>query len=473
MKSRILVLSAFFSVALALSAATVAPDEAKSLYNSGNFSAAIPLLQQQYEKNNKNGAVTEMLAVSLFKTGKAGEARKYFDLASKHGISESLLYLAQYKFDDYDFDGAASLLDEYEAALKRTKKELPDMARKERAVIGKAKDMFDHVEKIVVIDSITVDKADFFKAYKISKESGTLADKSVLPFAKPANETSVFIPDDGDFMMWAAADSSGILRLMATYKLLDGTWDKAVKFDDILNDEGDANYPYMMPDGQTMYYANNGVNSIGGYDIFITSKDSETGEFLQPQNIGMPYNSPFDDYLLVIDENTGVGWWATDRNQIPGKLTIYVYIPSDTRVNYDAGFPHLKEVAALKNFRLTWPDSANYDSLLAKINAIDRTKSKSKSDFTFYVSKGVVYSTLDDFKTTEGRNLMEQYLSVVKTQNENKIKLQSLRAKFHSADKGSRQELTNQIVQAEKNVEKRNEEINYIANSIRKVENKK
>ena len=84
----------------------------------------------------------------------------------------------------------------------------------------------------------------------------------------------------------------------------------------------------MMSDGITLYYANDGDNTLGGYDIFMTRKGDD-GRFLQPQNIGMPYNSPYDDYMLAIDEVTGAGWWATDRNQIPDSVTIYVFVPND------------------------------------------------------------------------------------------------------------------------------------------------
>ena len=93
-----------------------------------------------------------------------------------------------------------------------------------------------------------------------------------------------------------------------------------------------------MPDGVTLYFANNGENSLGGYDIFMTRRsdgDGEGKEYFQPQNVGMPYNSPFNDFMMAIDEASGLGWWATDRNQIPGKVTVYVFIPSQMRVNVE------------------------------------------------------------------------------------------------------------------------------------------
>ena len=105
----------------------------------------------------------------------------------------------------------------------------------------------------------------------------------------------------------------------------------------------------MMQDGMTIYYANNGTSSLGGYDIFISRKDDN--EYYKPQNIGMPYNSPYDDYMLAIDETTGVGWWATDRNQLGDSITIYKFIPQDMRINYDVDTIDLVKFARIQDYR--------------------------------------------------------------------------------------------------------------------------
>ena len=71
-----------------------------------------------------------------------------------------------------------------------------------------------------------------------------------------------------------------------------------------------------MSDGITLYYASDGEGSLGGYDIFVTRYDSENGNYLRPDNIGMPFNSPANDYMYAIDEFNNIGWFASDRYQL-------------------------------------------------------------------------------------------------------------------------------------------------------------
>ena len=223
-------------------------------------------------------------------------------------------------------------------------------------------------------------------AYKIAPEAGTLNMTDVLPYEKPQDTTEVFIPEFRNRMLWAMPDSTGTLRLTETYKLNSGKWDKYTFLTEDLNDNGNANYPFMMADGTTLYYACDGDNSIGGYDIYMSQKNFDTGEYLQPQNIGMPYNSPYDDYLLVIDEMTGAGWWATDRNRIPGKITIYIFIPNEIRQNYDVDNENIASLAAVKSIRDTWEPGADYSSILEEIAMNNEEKETEKKDFIFHIT---------------------------------------------------------------------------------------
>lgn len=446
-------------------------NSAKELYAKKDYNAAIPALQELLAKTPQNVQLNEMLAVSLYKTGQAETAKKYFEAAQKKGNAEAMLYLSEYKYNDYDFEGCEELLNSYAAALKKAGKEVGSEGNKAIAKMSRAKDMINHVEKIIVFDSLNVAKKDFFKAYKISPESGSLKDASILPSNYQDKCTSsVYCSSEKNYMLWASKDSDGITRIMESDKLLDGSWDAPAQEDDVLNNDGDADYPFLMPDGQTLYYASNGSSSIGGYDIFVSRKDEDSGSFLTPQNVGMPFNSPFNDYLLVIDEQAGIGWWASDRNQIADSVTIYMFQPNQVRVNYSPDTTNIKELASLTEIKLTWPENADFSDLKNKIKTMPTEQETKKHDFEFHVSKGVVYTTLDDAKTKEGRNLLEQYFSTVKVQDGNIKKMNALRAQFHSAKKADRQSLSSTILQLEKNLQKRQEEIDYLANSIRRAE---
>lgn len=98
-----------------------------------------------------------------------------------------------------------------------------------------------------------------------------------------------------------------------------------------INDSINANYPYVLTDGATIYYAADGENSIGGYDIFVTRYNTNTNTYLTPENVGMPFNSPYNDYMFAIDEFNNLGWFASDRYQPEGKVCIYVFIPNSSK----------------------------------------------------------------------------------------------------------------------------------------------
>lgn len=91
----------------------------------------------------------------------------------------------------------------------------------------------------------------------------------------------------------------------------------------------------MMADGMTLYFAAKGEESLGGYDIFVTRYNKSTGEFVRAENVGMPFNSPANDYLMAIDETCNIGWFVTDRNQTADNVCIYRFIPNETREVYD------------------------------------------------------------------------------------------------------------------------------------------
>jgi len=210
-------------------------------------------------------------------------------------------------------------------------------------------------------------------------------------------------------MLWAAPDSTGHRQIVESIKLTDDSWSNPSPISDNLSENGDNDYPFMMADGVTLYFANNGNESIGGYDIFVATRDTATDSYLQPRNIGMPYNSPYDDYMLAIDELNGIGWWATDRNQLDDKLTIYVFVPNELRRNYDSDIDDIESYARISDYKAT-QEGQDYSELMKEISEISTSTVTKKEDFRFPIGGGKIYTTLNDFKSTNAKNLMSQYL---------------------------------------------------------------
>lgn len=471
MNLRILIISLLAAISLAASADTV--DEAVAA------AAAAP----------RNRTLSRAAGDALKGAGRYAEAIKFYlqsDNAGNLGAAECAYYL-------YDFDRASELLDKYLA--KRTKAEAakdmdftynPDSEPtdwtdylKERIALGKS--MLDRVEKIQVIDSINVPAESFFSYMRLAKSAGQIIDEERVreivtdQTLDRLGLTDVsgtgFLTENGDDLIWTAIDSDGNPQLFETIRLADGSWDDPAPLFTYASIFGNENgswlsSPFLMNDGVTMYFSADGEESLGGLDIFISRRDDD--RYLQPSNIGMPYNSPFNDYMYAIDEETGVGWWATDRNGLTDKVTIYTFIPQELRINYPVETPGLTDYARLASISDTVEPGTDNSKILRKISQLDRQKSSSASEpeFEFALPDGRVARRLADFRSPMARQAMSEYLQALKEIDQLKAQLASLRSLYANGDysisgeikeleerlylrQGALNELSNHVVTAE------------------------
>ena len=439
-------LAIFLLISICANATTL--DEAKALYLKGNYAKALPAFKEQIKKTPKDAALNQWLGVCLYETGAIDESIAPLTYADSKSVIEASRYLAYIAFKQYRFSDAKSHLEKYKASLIKANKTIPTEIETLLSKIINAANMLERVEKIQIIDSINVDKDKFFKFYKLSKESGSISDISILNSEfSAAKPTIVYCPESKNQMIWAK-NIAGKSTLVSASKLSDGSWEKPHTLSSNLNEGGNANYPYLMPDGITLYFANDGENSIGGYDIFITRKNDNS--YFQPQNIGMPYNSLYNDYMFVIDEVTGIGWWASDRNQIDGKVTIYTFITNESRINYPANSPNLINLAKINAIKDSWNKDSNYNNILKQLEIIDSNKiSNSASSFSITLPNGNVYTTFSQFKNNEAITAMQEYLEALNQYNLTKTKIDNLRKLYSNGDKSIAQtilEMENSIL---------------------------
>ena len=208
--------------------------------------------------------------------------------------------------------------------------------------------MLAAVQQVMFIDSLVVDKSAFYSHIPLSSECGHLLQKGGV---------GQYTSELGDRRLEALYAQGDTAAYLAASDFIGGEWTEPVPVKGIGND--DANHPYVMPDGTTLYYAQKGEKSIGGYDIFVTRYNAESGSYLRPENIGLPFASEANDYLYVIDEPMQLGYFVTDRRQPEGMVCIYVFIPSTSRRVYqsEAYSPdQLRSLAAISSIADTWGD---------------------------------------------------------------------------------------------------------------------
>lgn len=297
---------------------------------------------------------TVMVIVGILVGMSSAEAKTK---AKKSAAPEEILQKGRMAFFNYDFDEARDYFEEYRVLKEKARQAMTEDFEILENRLNIATNSFDRVQKIEVVDSINMPRDVFYKAYHLAQSAGKIGmpSSSKLPGLEGAKEVS-YLNEDGDYFITPVAGPDNTLLLKESRKLLDGTWETRDMLEGDFEQTGDYAYPFLDGDGQTFYFANNGDDSMGGYDIFVVQKDPLTGISLQPLNVGMPFNSPYDDFMMAIDEETGLGWWATDRHDPGGDVTIYVYILDDTRQNYPSSEEDLKTYARLDDYKATWKE---------------------------------------------------------------------------------------------------------------------
>ena len=372
----------------------------------------------------------------------------------------------------YQFDEAEELLNQN--IKKRTRRRQTTTVEEEKLqTVKRMRSMINATERLTVVDSIVVNKKNFLDHIKLSEESGTLHTYAAFFYRSDSSGCTVYRSELGNKIYFSQPDENKTLRLY-TSDLVGGKWTTPHELDEL---EGDTvqNYPFMMSDGVTLYYAAQGNESIGGYDIFVTRYDMDEKKFLYPENIGMPYNSPANDYMLAIDEFNNLGWFVSDRNQPEGKVCIYVFIPNDIRKVYDTNiYPpeDLAPLALLTRIADTWGDQDAVKEARQRLQEVLSAPKKvvKKKDFEFVINDQTTYTLLKDFQSKEARDRMARWMKNMRQLELNQQHLQTLRDRYATSNEGQRQTLASQILQIEEQCEKDKAAMKTEEKAIRNLE---
>ncbi|HPQ09483.1 MAG TPA: hypothetical protein PK995_09690 [Bacteroidia bacterium] len=106
-------------------------------------------------------------------------------------------------------------------------------------------------------------------------------------------------------------------------KLPNGNWGPPQKLPEQINTPYNEDFPYIAPDGVTFYFASEGHNSMGGFDIFKSIYDPEKGTFSPAENLGYPINSTDDDMGICVTKNKRIAYVSSYRSTGLGDLDIY------------------------------------------------------------------------------------------------------------------------------------------------------
>ncbi|MGB1206826.1 MAG: OmpA family protein [Chitinophagales bacterium] len=110
----------------------------------------------------------------------------------------------------------------------------------------------------------------------------------------------------------------GGLDLYVCYRI-GNSWSRPENLGPEINSVGHEAYPFLHADG-TLYFSSNGHESLGGMDVFYTTKTY--GRWIAPQNMNAPINSTKDDFGFIIQENKKDGGYFSS-NRGGSKAVLY------------------------------------------------------------------------------------------------------------------------------------------------------
>ncbi len=381
-------------------------------------------------------------------------------------------------FMNYDFELASELYEKYAKSLKKSPNSIGEETLEQYLrQLEIAENSLDNVQKIEIIDRIDVTASDFIKQIKLPASGGKLLNPDVSILKNRHNQSDfAYSSESGDVMLWSENDENHQEVIMQSERLMDGSWETPIKAGTVLNEGGNARNPFMLTDGLTLYFSGDGEGSMGGYDLFVATKDPSSGEFRQPMGLGYPFNSPYNEYMIAIDEENGIGWWVTDRNQLQEQVSIYVFKTNEVRKNY---IPEEEDdiisLARIDDIKDTQNPDTDYTAIKRDIDKRSKiAKQDASSTFIFPMQRGKVARKLSDFSTANARRNMEQYLKALEEHESLENKLRDLRIRYYKTDKkkGSAAALRNEILDLEKQMEWQNDRLKKMRNTIISSETK-
>jgi outer membrane protein OmpA-like peptidoglycan-associated protein/tetratricopeptide (TPR) repeat protein len=145
----------------------------------------------------------------------------------------------------------------------------------------------------------------------------------------PYHEASAWYSSDGQLLYFVSdrplegkSDPKDRDIYFAKWDETKGKWLNVKRLPDNVNTQYDEDGIFLHPDGKTLYFSSKGHNSIGGYDVFKTVKQSD-GSWSDPVNMGFPISTPDDDIFFVVAANGRHAYMTSFREDGYGDKDLY------------------------------------------------------------------------------------------------------------------------------------------------------
>lgn len=146
--------------------------------------------------------------------------------------------------------------------------------------------------------------------------NGVFKDTRIYSFAINPSKSELFIISD-------RKGGLGGKDMYVSQKMADSTWGPLENMGNLINSQYDEVALSLSEDGNTIYFSSNGSKSIGGFDVFFTSRTN--GQWSAPKSLGVPINTPGDDLFFSFLHNSRRACYSSSANAAKSTRDLNMY----------------------------------------------------------------------------------------------------------------------------------------------------
>lgn len=150
--------------------------------------------------------------------------------------------------------------------------------------------------------------------YKSIKSDGYWSSLEKLPFNNEGfSYQHPALSPDGEKLYFSSNKEGGFgsFDLYSVTLNVDGSYGEPINLGETINTANREHYPFVAENGN-LFFSSNGHLGLGMLDNFVSEKVDE--EFAKPTNLGVPINSPYDDFNINYYDSEK-GFFASNRNK--------------------------------------------------------------------------------------------------------------------------------------------------------------
>ncbi|MDB4534649.1 hypothetical protein N9242_07245, partial [Vicingaceae bacterium] len=341
---------------------------ANEMFEDANYVGSIKLFSQLLSNYPKDPSYNYKYgACVLFGSRDKEKSLKYLKFAITKPNVDPVAYYFLAKAYHHNYEFAPAIVNYNKFKGKASPKDLQKYkVERDIKMCENGQQLIKSMADIGVLSKKEIKNTDFFRSYKLNGIGGKIIvkpDDFKTKYDIKNNEKSlIYLGEKKDMVVYSSYGKTGSTGkdIFRVVKLPSGEWSKPVPLSNNLNTEFDEDYPFLHPDGRTLYFSSKGFNSMGGYDIFKSTMDA-SGQWSFPENLDFPINTPGDDILYISDIDNKLAYFASSRASKQGELTVYNVTVKSTPSQHSIvkGFFLAEANPSMKSATITVKDAEN------------------------------------------------------------------------------------------------------------------